>query len=145
METQVKQQHYWGMRSVSYWITLVLALGIIFIGVRFILRPVVGAIGYGIAFSDQQDAVYGKIKGIRDVFSGIVLLPLLIMRMRKATAWVFTTAIVVPVVDFLIIRFTHGAGDLEHLLVHGVTALVMIANSFLLFYTRSSHTPRSRA
>jgi hypothetical protein len=136
METQIKQQH-WGTRSVSYWITLIIALGIIFIGVRFMLQPQVGAIGYGIAFSDAHDAVYGKIKGIRDVFSGIVLLPLLIMRMRKATAWVFTTAIVVPVVDFLIIRSTNGAGDLEHLLIHGITALVMIANSFLLFHTRN--------
>jgi hypothetical protein len=136
MEPQINQ-HHWGMRSVSYWITLVLALGIIFIGVRFILQPHVGAIGYGLAFHDEHDAVYGKIKGVRDVFSGIVLLPLLAMRMRKATAWVFTTAIVVPVVDFMIIRSTNGTGDLEHLLVHGVTALVMVVNSSLLFSTRN--------
>lgn len=135
METQIKQQ--WGMCSVSYWITLILALGIIFIGARFILQPHVGAIGYGIPFSNEHDAVYGKIKGIRDIFSGIVLLPLLAMRMRKATAWVFTTAIVVPAVDFLIILFTNGAGDLEHLLIHGITALVMIINSFLLFSINS--------
>lgn len=130
----MKQQH-WGMRSVSYWITLILALGIIFIGVRFILQPQAGAIGYGISFMDEHDTVYGKIKGIRDIFSGIVLLPLLVMRMRKATAWVFTTAIVVPVVDFLIILSINGTGDLEHLLVHGITALIMIVNSFLLFRT----------
>lgn len=131
METQIKQQHGWGMRSVSYWITLAVALGIIFIGVRFILQPQVGALGYGISFNNQHDAVYGRIKGIRDIFSGIVLLPLLIMRMRKATAWAFTAAIVVPVADFLIIRSANGST--EHLLIHGITALVMITNSFLLF------------
>ena len=132
METQVKQQG-WGMRSVSYWITLLVAIAIIFIGVRFILQPQVGAIGYGISFSHEHDVVYGKIKGIRDVFSGIVLLPLLLMRMRKAAAWVFTSAIVVPVCDFMIVLFTNGSGDLEHLLIHGVTALAMIVNSCLLF------------
>lgn len=135
METQIKQ--HWGARSVSYWITLVLALGIIFIGARFILQPHAGAIGFGIPFSDGHDAVYGKIKGIRDIFSGIVLLPLLAMRMRKAAAWVFTTTIVVPAGDFLIILFTNGVGDLEHLLIHGVTALIMIINSFLLFRINS--------
>lgn len=137
METQIKQQNDWGMRSVSYWITLAVALGIIFIGVRFILQPQDGALEYGISFNNQHDAVYGKIKGIRDVFSGIVLLPLLIMHMRKPTAWVFTTAIVVPSADFLIVHSINGTGDLEHLSIHGITALVMIVNSFLLFYANN--------
>jgi hypothetical protein len=132
METQIKHAH-WGIRSISYWITLVLALGIIFIGIRFILQPQVGAAGYGIPFNHEPDAVYGKIKGIRDIFSGIVLLPLLVMRMQKATAWVFTTTIVVPAFDFLIILYTNGVGDVAHLLIHGITALVMIITSFLLF------------
>ena len=136
METQIKKPH-WGIRSASYWITLILALGIIFIGIRFILQPQAGATGYGISFNDELDAVYGKTKGIRDIFTGIALLPLLIMRMRKATALVFTAAIVVPVADLLIILSTNGAGDLEHLLIHGVTALVMIVNSFLLFRTNN--------
>jgi hypothetical protein len=134
METQIKQQN-WRMRSVSYWITLLLALGIIFIGARFIVKPEVGATGFGISFNNVHDAVYGRIKGIRDIFSGIVLLPLLAMRMRKATAWVFTTTIVVPSVDFLIILTTNGPADIEHLLIHGITALIMIVNSFLLFHT----------
>lgn len=131
MEKQIKKEH-WGSRSISYWITLLVALGIIFIGVRFILHPQVGATGYGIPIS-QHDAAYGKIKGIRDIFSGIVLLPLLAMRMRKAAAWVFTTAIVVPAADFLLILFTNGAQDVEHLLIHGITALVMTVNGVLLF------------
>jgi hypothetical protein len=137
METQIKELPQWGMHSTSYWITLLLALGIIFIGIRFILQPQVGALGYGITFRDAGDAAYGQVKGIRDIFSGIVLLPLLIMRMRKATAWVFAAATVVPLGDFLIIAATNGSGDLEHLLVHGMTALIMIINCFLLFAKRS--------
>jgi hypothetical protein len=135
METQIKKQA-WGTRSISYWITLILALGIIFIGLRFILQPYDGAVGYGIPFSNEHDAAYGKIKGIRDIFSGIVLLPLLFMRMRNATAWVFTMSILVPVGDYLVVYTTNGAGDLEHLLIHGITASVMVVNSFLLFRTK---------
>jgi hypothetical protein len=136
MKTQINQAS-WGLRSISYWITFLLALGIIFIGARFIIQPQLGANGFGIAFTNEHDSIYGRIKGIRDIFSGLVLLPLLFMRMRKATAWVFTTAIVVPAFDFLIILFYNGSRDLGHLLIHGGTAAIMILNSFLLFRNHS--------
>jgi len=132
MKTQINQAP-WGIRSVSYWIILLFALGIIFIGIRFILQPQVGANGFGIDFTNVNDAVYGKIKGIRDTFSGLVLLPLLWMRMRKAAAWVFTAGIVVPVYDFLTILSSNGLQDVGHLPIHGCTAFVMIITSFLLF------------
>jgi hypothetical protein len=133
VKTQI-EQNYWGIKSVSFWSVLILASGIIFIGVRFIVQPEVGALGYGIPFKNTHDAVYGKIKGIRDTFSGIVLLPLLWMRMRKAVAWVFTVAIVVPAFDFLVIFCYNGGRDITHLLIHGITAAVMVTTSILLFY-----------
>ncbi len=133
MKTKISQKA-WGIRSVSFWSVLVLASGIIFIGVRFIIYPQVGALGYGITFANDHDAVYGKVKGIRDVFSGIVLLPLLFMRMRKAVAWVFTAAILVPSCDFMIILFCNGSNDITHLMIHGITAMVMLITSVLLFY-----------
>lgn len=135
METQIKQTA-WGTRSVSFWITLILASGIIFIGLRFIMLPHVGAVGYGISFKNVSDAAYGQIKGIRDIFTGVALLPLLIMRLRKAVAWVFTAAVIVPVADLFIVLSNNGAADMEHLLIHGITALVMIVNSILLFQTK---------
>lgn len=132
MKTQIDFMP-WGVRSVSWWLTLLLALGIIFIGARFIIVPSVGAEGFGIPFSNANDAVYGKIKGIRDIFSGLVLLPLLWMHMRKAAAWVFTTTIVVPATDCFIVLNTNGIHDAAHLLIHGGTAVVMLIVSILLF------------
>lgn len=123
----------WGPRSLSYWLTLLVALGIIYIGVRFIVDPVAGAGGFGVSFSSDRDFPYARIKGIRDIFSGLVLLPLLILRMRKAAAWVFTSAMVVPATDFLIILSTNGSADIQHLLIHGLTVVYMLFTSFLLF------------
>ena len=128
-----KPNSSWGTRSISWWITFLLALGIIFVGIRFILLPEVGADGFGISFVNPKDDVYGKIKGIRDIFSGLMLLPLLWMRMRTATAWVFTTTIIVPVTDGMIILATNGIHDIAHLLIHWGTAVVMMATSVLLF------------
>jgi len=132
MNTTIYSQQ-WGFRSVSYWLTLLLALGIIFVGVRFLIVPSVGATGFGISLADAQDAAFGRIKGIRDIFSGVVLLPLLWMRMRYAVAWVFTTTIIVPVTDGMIILANNGAGDVQHLLIHWGTAFVMMVTSVLLF------------
>jgi hypothetical protein len=123
----------WGARSLSFWMTLLIAAGIIFVGIRFIISPSAGAAGFGIPFSDIKDFPFGRIKGIRDIFSGLVLLPLLFLRMRIPTAWVFTAAIVIPATDCLTVLATNGPTDIQHLLIHGLTAIYMAITSFLLF------------
>jgi hypothetical protein len=126
----------WGTRSVSFWLTLLIAAGIIFVGARFIVNPAAGAAGFGIPFSNTADYAYGRIKGIRDIFSGLVLLPLLFLRMRRAVAYVFTTAIIIPATDCLIVLATNGPTDIQHMLIHGGTAVFMVVISVLLFRYR---------
>jgi len=132
METQ-QAKTPWGFQSVSFWMTLLVAAGIIFIGGRFIVHPLAGADGFGIPISDVKDLPFGRIKGIRDIFSGLVLLPFLFLKMRKATAFALTTAIIVPATDFCIVLMTNGFQDLQHLIIHGLTAVYMIVTSILLF------------
>jgi len=123
----------WGIRSVSFWMVLPVALGIIFVGIGFIVNPSFNAAGFGIPMANAADLPYGRVKGIRDIFSGIALLLPLFFKTRKAAAWVFTAAIIIPATDCLIILGTNGPSDTQHLLLHGSTALYMIATSFLLF------------
>ena len=128
----------WGTRSASYWMTMLIAAGIIFVGIRFIINPAGGAAGYGIPLANVKDLPFGRINGIRDIFSGLVLLPLLFMRMRFATACVFTAAIIVPATDCLIVLTTNGPRDVQHLLIHGLTAVYMAITSFLLFRNKQA-------
>jgi Domain of unknown function (DUF4267) len=130
---QTSHPQIWGPRSLSYWLVLPIALGIIYVGARFIVDPAAGATGFGVPFANDHDFPYARIKGIRDIFSGLALLSLLVSRMHKATAWVFTSAIVVPASDFLVVLSTNGPSDTFHLLVHGLTAAYMLFTSFLLF------------
>ena len=123
----------WGTRSASFWMAMLVAIGIIFIGIRFIINPEACAAGFGIPFSSSKDIAFGRIKGIRDIFSGLALLPFLLQHNRKATAWVFTIAIMIPIGDCLTVLATNGPSDINHLLVHGLTAIYMIVASFLLF------------
>jgi len=127
----------WGWRSVSYWMTIFVALGILFIGIRFMLAPKVAVEDFGIRLSSSTDLIFGRVKGIRDIFSGLALLWLLRARMRKASAYVFTAAIIIPFTDCLLI-YTQNGMDLPRLLVHGLTGVYMVVTSFLLF--RNSDT-----
>ena len=128
----------WGTRSVSFWMTMLIALGIIFVGARFMFNPAGAAIDFGIPFSSANDIAFGRIKGIRDIFSGLALLPLLYLRMHRATAWVFTAAIIIPATDCLLVLAANGPSDVQHLLIHGLTAIYMAITSFLLFKVKHS-------
>lgn len=136
----INENNKWGARSASFWMTLLIAAGIIFVGIRFIVSPRTGAFSFGIPFSSEADIAFGRIKGIRDMFSGLVLLPLLFLGMRRATAWVFTAAIIIPATDCLIVLATNGPSDIQHSLIHGLTAVYMMITSFLLFRDKALKT-----
>ncbi len=98
---KTKSSNVWGPRSVSYWLTALAALGIIFLGLRFMLAPTAGAEGFGIPLAPTKEAMaYGRIKGIRDLFSGLVVLLFLLPRRPQATAFAFGAAIIFPVLSY---------------------------------------------
>lgn len=121
----------WGFQSLSYWMTLLIALGILLIGLRFVVAPQLSVEDFGIGSASHSDLAFGRIKGIRDIFSGLALFALLLARMKKATTYVFTAAIIIPIMDCLQI-FLHNGLDLPRMLVHGLTAVYMVITSFLL-------------
>ncbi|CCH00277.1 hypothetical protein FAES_2268 [Fibrella aestuarina BUZ 2] len=122
----------WGWRSPSYWMILPIALGILFIGLRFLLAPQISMDDFGIRPLTDSALAYGRIKGIRDIFSGIALLALWLTRMKKAAACVFTAASIIPFTDCLLLYQQNGV-DLPRLLVHGGTAVYMVITSYFLF------------
>ena len=96
------------------------------------LAPQLSMDDFGIRSLTDSGLAYGRIKGIRDIFSGLALLALWLSRMKKATAYVFTAAIIIPFTDCLLIYQQNGV-DLPRLLVHGGTAVYMVITSFFLF------------
>lgn len=132
MKTQ--QINSWGPRSASYWLTFMVAAGIIFLGLRFMLAPAAGAEGFGIPLTlTKEAAAYGWIKGIRDIYAGIVVLIFLFLRRPRATAFAFGAAVIIPVSDCLTVLAVNGLKDVMHLLIHGVTAVYMVITTVLLF------------
>src|SRR6185369_13008951 len=110
--------------SALFWFTLVIPIGIIAVGVNFILNPVGASAAYGVAINDPNSFPFMWIKGIRDIFSGLVMLPFLLNGNRKVTAILFAISIFVPFCDGLVI-IAHS-GFAAPLLIHWGTALYMI-------------------
>jgi Domain of unknown function (DUF4267) len=82
--------------SVSGLLSILVALGIIFIGLREFLGPTTGALGYGVPLLHPGDGDLLAIKAARDVVSGILVLALLALGNRKALACAIGVLTLIP-------------------------------------------------
>jgi hypothetical protein len=106
-------------------------IAIIAVGINFILNPVGASTAYGVPIHDPSAFPFMWIKGIRDIFSGLVILPFLLRGDRRTTATLFAIAILIPLSDGLVI-LAH-LGFAPPIYIHWGTALYMaIVAGFLL-------------
>jgi hypothetical protein len=120
--------------SALFWFTLIIPIGIIAIGINFILNPAGASAAYGVAISDPSSFPFMWIKGIRDIFSGLVILPFLLNGNRKVTGILFAISIFIPFCDgFVTIAHSRFATPL---LIHWGTALYMIIVAAFLLRNR---------
>src|ERR1700722_12365255 len=110
--------------SPLFWFTLVISVGIIGIGIDFILNPVGASTGFGIPIHDPAAFPFMWIKGIRDIFSGLVVLTFLFKGDRRTTAMLCALAFFIPVGDGLVI-LSH-LGFAPPIFIHWGTALYMM-------------------
>ena len=117
--------------SALFWCTLLVQVAIIAIGINFILNPVGASTAYGIPIHDPAAFPFMWIKGIRDIFAGLVVLPFLLRGDRRITATLFAISIFVPFGDGLVIL--GHVGFAPPIYIHWGTALYMIVvAAFLL-------------
>ena len=110
--------------SLLFWCTLVVPAAIIAIGINFILNPVGASAGFGIPIHDPAAFPFMWIKGIRDIFAGLVVLPFLWKGDRRTTATLFAISIFVPFGDGLVIL--RHLGFAPPIYIHWGTALYMM-------------------
>lgn len=111
-------------RTLSRSLGLLIGLGMIFIGLRFLLAPRAGAEGFGI-FLPPTDTQYAfhYAKGIRDVFSGLLLMAFAGLGYDRPLAWVMLLGALIPSVDLAVVRAQPTAAlalELPHLLAIGL-------------------------
>jgi hypothetical protein len=99
--------------KISYAIALLVGLGMIFLGARFFFSPEAATAGFGIHFNAQGDYSFDYIKGIRDIFSGVVLCALVLLKERRALGVALLAGTMIPVIDMSIVLSKSYNGVLQ--------------------------------
>ena len=96
--------------DIGYVLAGLTAVGIIFIGARFLLAPGTAAAGFGIAaWHDGGKAdPYLSVKGVRDIASGLIAVILLAARMPHVLGWFELAASTIPIGDAIIVLRING-------------------------------------
>jgi hypothetical protein len=89
--------------TIAFWICLLTGLGLIFIGARFFLVPADAEHAFGIQVNTGGNFAFHYIKGIRDIFFGLVLTALLLARQYRALGILLLCAVIIPATDMSIV------------------------------------------
>jgi len=112
--------------SVLFWLLILIAAGIIFIGTRFIVAPLRAAQDFGVPAGASEGSTYMWAKGTRDIVSGLLALGLLWLRVNPDVLAMFVfIASLIPLGDLLNVYAHNPAKMYAAFFIHGGTALFM--------------------
>ena len=119
------------MTRIGFYLSGVIAAGIIFIGCRFLLAPSTAAAAYGVsAGSEPHSRAYLFAKGIRDIASGLFAAMLIAYGSAHALGWFMLIATLIPIADAVNVPHQGGSRTIAFR-VHGGTAVAMLIISGL--------------
>ncbi|MDF5757343.1 DUF4267 domain-containing protein [Spongiactinospora sp. TRM90649] len=116
------------MVTIATWLAGLIAIGIILIGIRFLLRPVAAAEGFGVPVSMNA---YLTVKGVRDITCGLIVLPALVTGDQHMLGWLILASVFSPLGDTVIV-LRNGGRRAVAFGVHGLTAAVMVVIAAIL-------------
>ncbi|KAA0081430.1 DUF4267 domain-containing protein [Mycolicibacterium sp. P9-64] len=119
--------------TIAYVLAGLIAAAIIFIGARFIVAPRVAAAGYGVQpdLGQRSTVAYLRVKGIRDIASGLFVIILMAAGATHLLGWVILAATIIPIADAAIV-LDGGGPKATAWGVHGLTAALMLVTAALL-------------
>lgn len=125
------QSKEWGPRFVTYWLSAIVALLLLFLGINTFIQPEAAIEGFGLSVSNPSDVPVAYIKADRDLFIGTILTVLLLLRMRRAYIVFMLFGTGMPLVDAWLV-LSYGA-DQTASWIHLVTAAYMLIISYMMF------------
>jgi len=116
---------------ICYLISLLTGIGLLFIGTRFLVSPIKAEFDYGIFTNTNGDFSFHYIKGLRDLFSGLLLILFVITKEKKALAITLLAATIVPLGDMIIVLGKQG-NDWQHAIAHLIAVIICITTGPVL-------------
>lgn len=112
-------------------LSLLTGLGLVFIGSRFLLAAETAEQGFGIQVANQGDFAFHTIKGIRDLFAGLLIALLALTGQRKALAFCLLLGTLIPATDGLLV-LSRPEAITTAVLIHWLTAVLCAVTGTLL-------------
>ena len=112
-----------------------MAVAIIVIGCFYLVSPgkMTGSFGLRPPAPDADTRAWLRLKGIRDIVSGLVVLTLMLTTDTKTVGIVLLVEAIVPVGDMSNVLGSGGSKSTAFS-VHGVTCVLMLVVGFLLIH-----------
>lgn len=114
-----------------YWfsigVALLVAIGIITIGIMYLLNPRAATHSFGLPPPEDGASIdwWLRLKGVRDIVSGLVLLGLMAWGESRTVGIVLLIEAMIPLGDLSLILAAKGSTK-RALGIHGLTAMLMI-------------------
>jgi hypothetical protein len=116
------------MHWFSFGVALLAAVGIIAVGTMYVLRPRLMTPNFGLPLPEEgrNTTWWLRLKGSRDIVSGLVVLALMLWGDPYLLGLVLMIEAVIPASDMSLILVAKGSAKFA-LGVHGLTAVLMVA------------------
>jgi hypothetical protein len=113
-------------------LTGVVALGILFVGLRYLLAPAAAAPTFGLpAWPEDQFHAWLNLKGVRDVGSGVLTTAMLLTATPPTLGVFMLATAVIPTGDMLVVLRHRGSRPLAYGM-HGGTAAALVVIGLML-------------
>jgi hypothetical protein len=115
------------MFYAAYGLAGLLAAAIIFLGTQYLVRPWAMTESFGLPrpAGDAMTASWLRLKGVRDIASGLVVFALMVWGGPKLVGLVLVVEAVIPLGDMSVILAGHGSAR-SAVGIHGVTVVLML-------------------
>ena len=123
--------------KISYVIAFITGLGLIFIGTRFLLSPEIAEAAYGIHFNQQGDNSFHYIKGIREVFSGLLLCAFVLLKERRALGVTLLAGTIIPVTDMFVV-LSKSYNGIQQAMPHIIAIIICFVLGIILLTAKPS-------
>ncbi|MEJ7154469.1 DUF4267 domain-containing protein [Staphylococcus ureilyticus] len=101
--TQIKQSP-WNHRSLTYWLTASISLGLIILGINGFIQPEPAIRAYGLSNPHDFDFDVVRVKAGRDLITGVLVAALVIFRMKRSSIIAcLIMGIGIPTIDTIIV------------------------------------------
>jgi len=122
----------WGPKSLSFWLTILCAGGLICLGINGFIQPIAASRAFGLEILNPLDSGYVRVKATRDLALGISIIVFVFMRIKKVLIAFSLVSAIIPLIDGIMVLTEYG-GELKDSLQHFITMIGVLLIAFLLW------------